>query len=67
MFLCRNPTPGKTDLLNVEWAPSTLDKPCYLEIGDNLTMKDGPMLSERMLFWDDASKTHLQDAIYDMK
>ncbi|XP_034256119.1 juvenile hormone esterase-like [Thrips palmi] len=50
-----NPTPAKTDLLNVEWAPSTLDKPGYLEIGDNLVMKDGNVFPERMQFWDEAS------------
>lgn len=32
-----NPTPSKTELINVQWTPATLEKPSFLEIGDNLT------------------------------
>nr|AHJ81335.1 carboxylesterase [Locusta migratoria] len=47
-----NPTPEKTGLLNVEWTPLDLSKPAYLEIGSDLSMRQGLYYQERMQLWD---------------
>ncbi|KAL0839254.1 hypothetical protein ABMA28_016016 [Loxostege sticticalis] len=46
-----NPTPEKTELLPVIWAPVSDDQQHYLKIDLNLTMKNS-LFHERMAFWD---------------
>lgn len=73
-FLClsltpitpRNPTPAKTDVIGVEWPAWTVGAERYLEIGDELTVKEGVPLAERMAFWDQASKQVIKDPLYDV-
>ncbi|XP_049800943.1 esterase E4-like [Schistocerca nitens] len=47
-----NPTPEKTDVINVEWKTLNLSKPAYLEIGSELQMRQGLYYQERMRLWD---------------
>ncbi|XP_046991019.1 esterase E4-like [Schistocerca americana] len=47
-----NPTSEKTDLVNVDWKTLDLSNPAYLEIGSDLTMKQGLYYQERMQLWD---------------
>ncbi|KAL0883577.1 hypothetical protein ABMA27_015728 [Loxostege sticticalis] len=46
-----NPTPEKTELLPVIWAPVSDDQQHYLKIDLNLTMKN-ILFHQRMAFWD---------------
>ncbi|KAK3920361.1 Esterase FE4 [Frankliniella fusca] len=63
----RNPTPSKTVAdVALEWPAATADSIKYLEIGDELVVKDGIPFSERMAFWDKKGKEVLQDPIYDV-
>lgn len=47
-FIFRNPTEG---MKNIEWKPSKLDNPYYLQIDKDLTLKKGKVLEERFAFW----------------
>ncbi|XP_068084707.1 juvenile hormone esterase-like [Anabrus simplex] len=47
-----NPTPEADPLLPVAWQPYTSANPCYLEIGEELTIKKH-LLKERVQFWEE--------------
>ncbi|XP_067001134.2 juvenile hormone esterase isoform X2 [Anabrus simplex] len=50
------PTPGADPLLPVMWPPYTVDNPCFLEIGSDLTVGKN-VFQERMAFWEDLYKS----------
>ncbi|XP_034235035.1 esterase E4-like [Thrips palmi] len=64
-----NPTPGgaaNTDVIGVDWPAWSVGAERYLEIGDELIVKEGVPLAERMAFWDQAAKQVIREPVYDM-
>ncbi|XP_049801051.1 esterase E4-like [Schistocerca nitens] len=47
-----NPTSERNDLVNVEWQSLTPSRQVYLDIGSQLTMKNGLYYQDRMSLWD---------------
>ncbi|XP_047106120.1 esterase E4-like [Schistocerca piceifrons] len=47
-----NPTSERNDFVNVEWQNLTTSRQVYLEIGSQLTMKNGLYYQDRMSLWD---------------
>lgn len=46
----RNPTGG---VANIEWKPSTVEKPYYLKIDEDLQLIPGKILEKRLTFWNE--------------
>ncbi|XP_026282212.1 para-nitrobenzyl esterase-like isoform X2 [Frankliniella occidentalis] len=62
----KSPTATKTEDAPVDWPAATPGNIKYLDIGDELVVKDGLPFPERMAFWDKTSKEVLKDPIYDV-
>lgn len=59
-----NPTPSsKSADVNVEWPAAMPGKEQYLEIGDELSVREGLPFKERMEFWDNTCRQVLQDPV----